>query len=466
MYISGIRIMPNYCGMIIFATVKRLFSSITVLITLSLIGIIVMQVSWLKNLITLKEDQVKQNIDNVYDNLTKEFSRLRDEHINAVNYDFKALFAPRGYFDQVSIGSKLSNDSINNIIKRAFNNAGLEKMQYEYAFLSGSLLSYNGTIEKQSPNFLTVFFDTLVNYTPTLMPIRSKSGSVSESIAKDETLILTVMNWRSFVKRPVVWWILLAVLFTVIIVSTFYLTVHTMLKQKKLGDIKNDFINNMTHEFKTPIATISLAVDALKNERVMTDRNKMEYFSGIIKEENQRMNKQVETILKASQFEKEEAEIELKPLSVHEAIENVVDNFQLQLHNKGGDAQLLLKAAKDVINGDEVHFTNLVNNLIDNAVKYSKDNVPILIKVSTYNTGRNIAIRVEDNGIGMSRETQKRIFEKFYRAHTGNLHNVKGFGLGLNYVKSVADSHYGAVKVESVLGKGSTFIVELPLLQH
>ncbi|MCH5717647.1 sensor histidine kinase [Niabella hibiscisoli] len=217
------------------------------------------------------------------------------------------------------------------------------------------------------------------------------------------------------------------------------------------------------HEFKTPIATISLAVDALKNERVMGDRDKLNYFSGIIKEENQRMNKQVETILKASQFEKREAEIDLKPLRVHEVIENVVDNFQLQLHEKNGDSVLNLGATRDLINADEVHFTNLVNNLIDNAVKYSKDNVPIQLKISTSNTSNGIVIRFEDNGIGMSRETQKRIFEKFYRAHTGNLHNVKGFGLGLNYVKSVADSHNGTVKVDSVLGKGSVFSVEFPL---
>src|SRR5690606_31693883 len=139
------------------------------------------------------------------------------------------------------------------------------------------------------------------------------------------------------------------------------------------------------------------------------------------------------------------------------------DNFQLQLHEKNGDATLQLMAARDLINADEVHFTNLVNNLIDNAVKYSKENVPIQLKISTANEGNQLVIRFEDNGIGMSRETQKRIFEKFYRANTGNLHNVKGFGLGLKYVKSVTDSHNGTVKVDSVLGKGSVFTIAFPL---
>lgn len=458
--------MFGFAAIIIFAFVKRLFSSITVLITLSLVGIIVMQVSWLKNLIKLKEDQVKQNIDNVYQTLSDEFGQRREQFIKEASRDYGTLFSQRGFFEPlkaVSIGSKISSSEIEKIINNALEKAGLSNMKYEYCFFSGLLTNRNPTIEKQSPHFWEASEDTVRNYSPDYKLIRALPGSDSDGITKDENLALVVLNWKSHVKQAIIWNVALAIVFTLVIVSAFYLTVYTMLRQKKLGEIKNDFINNMTHEFKTPIATISLAVDALKNERVMGDRDKLNYFSGIIKEENQRMNKQVETILKASQFEKREAEIDLKPLHVHEIIENVVDNFQLQLHEKNGDSVLSLGATKDLINADEVHFTNLVNNLIDNAVKYSKDNVPILLKISTSNTSNGIVIKFEDNGIGMSRETQKRIFEKFYRAHTGNLHNVKGFGLGLNYVKSVADSHNGTVRVDSVLGKGSVFTVEFPL---
>lgn len=236
-----------------------------------------------------------------------------------------------------------------------------------------------------------------------------------------------------------------------------------MLRQKKLSDIKNDFINNMTHEFKTPIATISLAVDALKNQKVLSSPEKLNYFSGIIKEENQRMNKQVETILKASQYDKNEVDIELTPLSVHQIIHTVVDKFSLQLSEKNGKAELNLAAKDDVIGADEVHFANLVNNLIDNGVKYSKENVPVRLKISTQNHNGRLIIKFEDNGIGMSKDSQKRVFEKFYRAHTGNLHNVKGFGLGLSYVKSVTHTHNGSIKLESALGKGSTFTLEFPL---
>jgi two-component system phosphate regulon sensor histidine kinase PhoR len=257
--------------------------------------------------------------------------------------------------------------------------------------------------------------------------------------------------------------IITAIFFTIIIVAAFYLTIRTMLRQKKLSEIKNDFINNMTHEFKTPLATISLAVDALKNEKVMGNAEKMTYFSSIIKEENQRMNRQVETILKAALMEKQEVQLLLRPLHIHQVIKEVVGNFTLQLEDKKGKADLELNAANDLVDADEVHFSNLINNLIDNSIKYSKDNTPPDIRVSTSSADKKITIRLQDNGIGMGRETVKRIFEKFYRAHTGNIHNVKGFGLGLSYVKTMVEAHGGEIKVESILGTGSTFNIELPL---
>jgi two-component system phosphate regulon sensor histidine kinase PhoR len=222
----------------------------------------------------------------------------------------------------------------------------------------------------------------------------------------------------------------------------------------------------MTHEFKTPIATISLAVDAMKNEKVLHDKEKIGYFSGIIKEENQRMNRQVETILKASQLEKQEVDLNLKPVHVHEIIKDVTDNFALQLEEKKGRAELVLNAENDLIEVDEVHFSNLINNLIDNAVKYSKENTPVYIKIATQSNGKNLHIKVEDNGIGMNKETLKRVFERFYRAHTGNIHNVKGFGLGLSYVKTIVEAHHGHIKADSTLGKGSTFMIEMPLKKN
>ena len=173
------------------------------------------------------------------------------------------------------------------------------------------------------------------------------------------------------------------------------------------------------------------------------------------------MNKHVETILQAGLMERQDLKMNLVKLHVHDVIKEVVGNFELQLQERQGKVELLLNAANDVILADETHFTNMVNNLVDNAVKYSRET--LLIRITTHSTAKNLVVRVADNGIGMSKETVKRIFEKFYRAHTGNIHNVKGFGLGMSYVKTVVDVIKGKIKVESTLGKGSAFIVEIPL---
>jgi len=175
------------------------------------------------------------------------------------------------------------------------------------------------------------------------------------------------------------------------------------------------------------------------------------------------MNRQVETILKAALMDKQEVQLLLRPLHAHQVIKDVVENFTLQLEEKNGKAEVLLNAENDFIDADEVHFSNLIINLIDNAIKYSKEDQPPIIRITTQSTPKSIVIVIEDNGIGMNRETVKRVFEKFYRAHTGNLHNVKGFGLGLSYVKTMVEAHNGEIKVDSVLGKGSTFTMEFPL---
>ena len=248
-----------------------------------------------------------------------------------------------------------------------------------------------------------------------------------------------------------------------VIIAAFYVTLRTLFNQKKLSEIKSDFINNMTHEFKTPLATISLAVDALKNEKVQSNKEKMDYFTGIIKEENKRMNRHVETILQAALQEKQEMKLELMELHVHQVIDKTLENYKLQLEEKGGKVELKLNAQNDLIVADEIHFTNLLSNLIDNAIKYSYEKV--LIKISTQSTSRFMVVTVQDNGIGMSKESVKHIFEKFYRAHTGNVHNIKGFGLGMSYVKMVIDAHKGKIKVDSTLGKGTTFTIEIPWKQ-
>lgn len=342
-------------------------------------------------------------------------------------------------------------------LSKAFDAEGIKDTKFEFALTSSvNLFSY----ELKSKNFLNVVDDTVQNRRFVYL-LQVPSGSDYESLVPEECMMLVVPNVKHLVFTQLRWMIVGAILFTLILSTAFYVTLSALLRQKKMSEIKNDFINNMTHEFKTPLATISLAVDALRNDKVINDREKMGYFSGIIKEENKRMNKQVETILQAALMDRQEIQLNRKPIHVHDVIHSAMDNFNLQLAEKSGNAEIQLNAKSDLIEADEVHFTNLISNLVDNAVKYSKDN--LLIKIFTFSSNKFITIRIEDNGIGMSKETQKRIFEKFYRAHTGNIHNVKGFGLGLSYVKTMVDAHGGKIKVDSVLGRGTTFIIDMPL---
>lgn len=361
-----------------------------------------------------------------------------------------------------TVGSRFTAAQINDKIRKAFVENGLAKIRFEFALASTNPYGEVTYLERQSSNFGKFYEDSAQNLSY-IYPIEPMSGSIGENLSPREILWVIVPNSSAVVLKELRWRIFIAGIFTLVIFAAFYLTVNAMLRQKKLGEIKNDFINNMTHEFKTPLATISLAVDAMKNEKVLSDKEKMNYFSSIIKEENQRMNRQVETILKAALMDKQEVNLMLKPTHVHDVIKDIADNFTLQLTDKKGKVEMDLEAPNDLIDADEVHFPNLINNLVDNSVKYSKENVPPEIKISTAANGKNMTIRLEDNGIGMTKETVKRIFEKFYRAHTGNVHNVKGFGLGLSYVKTMVDAHGGSIKVDSTLGKGSIFVLELPL---
>jgi two-component system phosphate regulon sensor histidine kinase PhoR len=381
------------------------------------------------------------------------------------NYPWKQDQFTLDMLRPTTVASRFTTGQLIEKIRRAFIANDLAKIKFEFTLATTNVFGEVTYFERQSADF-GKFYEDSSNNLPFIYPIEPMSGSIGENLSPREILWVIVPNSSAVVLKELRWRIAVAGLFTLIIFAAFYLTVNTMLRQKKLSEIKNDFINNMTHEFKTPLATISLAVDAMKNEKVLSDKEKMNYFSSIIKEENQRMNRQVETILKAALMDKQEVNLMLKPTHVHEVIKDIADNFILQLNDKNGKVEMNLDATNDLVDADEVHFPNLINNLVDNSVKYSKENVPPEIKISTMANGKNMTIRFEDNGIGMSKETVKRIFEKFYRAHTGNVHNVKGFGLGLSYVKTMVDAHGGNIKVDSTPGKGSVFTLEMPLKKY
>ena len=257
-------------------------------------------------------------------------------------------------------------------------------------------------------------------------------------------------------------WMMLGVSLMVILilVVAFYYTIATISKQKKLSVIKNDFISNMTHEFKTPISTISLAAEMLNDDSVTKTPEKQQRFVKMIRDENKRLSILVESILQTSILDKGEFKLKRSDIDIHEIINQAIQNTQLLIDQRQGSITKQLGATNCLINADKVHLTNIIFNLIDNAIKYTKDSPNILI--STKDTLEGIEISVKDNGIGISKENQRKIFDKFYRVPTGNVHNVKGFGLGLSYVLAVVQKHNGTINVESEIGKGSTFKIVMP----
>lgn len=286
----------------------------------------------------------------------------------------------------------------------------------------------------------------------------------NDLVEKSDHIQLYFPGRSGYIYRSISLMIVGSVIFTLVILLTFIITIFTILRQKKISEIKNDFINNMTHEFKTPIATISLASDSISNPLVLENKEQVQYFSRIIKEESLRMNNKVESVLQLSLFDKNEIEFHVSTVNVHEQIERATEKIKLQVEQKNGQITSELHAIKYTIETDGEHFLGALLNILDNAVKYSAE-IPV-IHISTYNKDNTVCIAISDKGIGIEKDDIKRIFERFYRVHTGDIHNVKGFGLGLCYVKEIITASKGKISVQSTKGTGSTFTICLPLKPH
>ncbi len=422
---------------------KKIFPLIVVLITLSVVGILFIQMSWINNARKLKQDEFQREVENTLKQAKDAIYSLFIYKSQTILVDEQSKeFYLRNNF---IVEGSFTKEELQGLIEKQLRNNNI-KLPFEFRVTN---IFKNAVI--QSDGFQEAD-EHLANHID-LAP--------DEALKSHETLYLYIVEDKNLIIREMRWIIVASIVFTTIIILAFAVTVRTLFNQKKLSEIKSDFINNMTHELKTPLATISLAIDALTNEKVIHDADKIKIYSSMIKEENKRMNKQVEKILQAARLEREEIKLSLQKLDAHQVINKVADNLALQVQEKNGALKLKLNAPIHIIDADEVHFSNIIFNLLDNAMKYS-DKAPH-IEVETLSANGMFSIKVKDNGIGMDKETQSRIFEKFYRAHTGNLHNVKGFGLGLSYVKAIVDAHDGKIKVESAPGKGSTFTISFPI---
>jgi two-component system phosphate regulon sensor histidine kinase PhoR len=344
---------------------------------------------------------------------------------------------------------ELDNNEIDNALKQSLAYSGIQT-PFEYAIIKNGVVQ-DGTFRKsQKKDFLKS------RYMVQLFP---------DNLIRQNLFLSVIFPERSKIVIGSMMWILGgSLIFSLFILATFALSLYFIIRQKKIGDMKSDFINNMTHEFKTPIATISLAADTITNSKIINDEASVRHFVGMIKKENSRMNKKVETILQIASLDKKEIEFRFEKISLHTVIEHALETIEIHIHQRHGTINLNLNAGEPFIYGDFEHLTNLVNNLIDNAIKYSPEFPEITI--ATRNCEKGIILSVEDKGIGMSKTVQSKIFERFYRQSQGNVHDVKGFGLGLNYVRSIIEAHKGNITVFSEPGKGSRFEIFLPFNQE
>jgi len=362
---------------------------------------------------------------------SSEFQNMSDQMISEIYQWEKTL--------------ELDNKEIGFTLKRSFGIAGIET-PYEFAIIKNGKVQEGFSKKFDKNDFLKS------KYKVRLFP-----GNI---IQQDLLLSVVFPERTNYVLGSMVFVLGGSFLFSLFILATFALSLYFIIRQKKISEMKSDFINNMTHEFKTPIATISLAADTITNAKVINDEKSVRHFISMIKKENSRMNKKVETILQIASLDKKEIEFKYENVSMHTIIEHAIESIDIQVQQRNGKILLNLNAGEPVIYGDIEHLTNLVNNLLDNAIKYSPESP--LITVSTQNNSRGLILSVEDKGIGMTKAVQSKIFERFYRQSSGNVHDVKGFGLGLNYARAIIDAHKGNINVYSEPGKGSRFEIFLP----
>jgi two-component system phosphate regulon sensor histidine kinase PhoR len=343
------------------------------------------------------------------------------------------------------IQERVSNETMQKLLSDELNEYGV-KTPFEFNIYSNGLAtkikSERFKYEKKSTYSIPIFIDNDGN--------------------NKYQLLLTFPEKKRFLFSELIGICILSIVFTLIIIIAYSSALNQLIRQRQISEIKTDFINNMTHEFKTPIATINLALDAIKNPKVIEDKEKVLRYLQMIKDENKRMHAQVENVLRISKLEKKELDITKESNNIHEIIEDAIEHVNLIVEDRNGKIATHFNATRSSVLLNDVHFTNVIVNILDNAIKYSPEEPKI--DIETENVKDFIIIKIKDQGSGMSKVAQKRIFEKFYREHTGDLHNVKGHGLGLAYVKRIIEDHNSEIFVESEKGKGSTFIIKVPLI--
>lgn len=397
----------------------------------------------IKDYKAVKTTIVNKNIfDRRENRLNASISKLKSvEDIDLFKFEkYKSAF--QEYASSLPIHKRTTSREIQILLNNGFNDRNIIT-PYEFGIYSNGLstkVKSNNYMEVQSGPKYSIPF------------LNDESSSVSYN------LIVSFPDKQQYVLSSIIGVATLSFMLTLIVVVIATSALYQIIQQKKLSEIKNDFINNISHEFKTPIATINLALDAISSSTKNLNDKSISYL-GMIREENSRMLSQVENILRISQLEKSSNPFDMEQIDIHEVIEDAIEHVKLIVESKKGSIDLSLKALDSNISGNSNHLENIIINILDNAVKYSKENPKII--VSSTNINKDIKLCFEDNGIGMDKNTQKLIFEKFYREQNGDIHNIKGHGLGLSYVKKIIDFHNGKILLESKKGTGTKFYITL-----
>lgn len=436
---------------------RRAIATLMLLATLSVVGVVLIQLLWLQQASKYHHEQVELNKEQAFQ-LEKQFNdrvvmALTDvtEQILSITKDptdlFDAVKQERPNYFAVTINDTVHPYLLEAMLRKEFSRRNIQE-DFEYGIYDcfTDSIVYGNYVALDSVDVDTVEHTALQKL--------DKDGHYFGVYFPNRKSTL----WEEGAST---WTWIFPFVVTLIVFGFFAYSVWVILRQRKLSEMKNDFIGNMTHELKTPISTIALSSEVLSEPDIVNEPERLREYARIIRSENERLRTQVERVLQLGTLDKDKLELKRERVDLHAVAKDVAEHFQLQVKERNVDLQLVLKAAIPFVIGDRVHLTNALTNLVDNALKYGKDGGHI--EVRTTSKGGELVITVTDDGIGIKKEDLRHIFERFYRVHTGNVHNVKGFGLGLHYVQQIAQAHGGGVSVSSDFGKGSTFTLSLPL---
>ena len=439
---------------------------------ISILSILTIQIFWIKK--NLEFQQTNIQIQN------------RQDSLNTVQFNDKVIIALKNVADEIQYLNGSEMNLYGNVQQRTTNYFTVEMMDTVHPYLLEQLLKWQFDEKNLREDFQfgiydcwsdSIIYGNYMNFEADSIYTVDQSVDFSSFVVDEEELRLnTDLHYFGVyfparghpdehkMPNPVTPWVYLIFIF-MFVIAFFFFAVNIIYRQKRLSEIKNDFINNMTHELKTPIATIRISSESLLNFGEDTDEERRLRYAGIIYKENKRLEQQVERVLNIAKLDKKELKLKIQPMDMHEIVEEAKENFEFsQIEELGGTITSDLQGTNAIIKGDVVHVTNVINNLIDNAIKYCEKTPEIHLK--TWNAKGRLYLSVSDNGKGISKENIKFIFDKFYRVPTGNLHDVKGFGLGLYYVKTILEELGGGISVKSTPGVGSEFTLHLPLNEN